>query len=252
MSNLTGKIAIVTGGASGVGASAVKLLAEQGARVVVADLNYDKAKEVAESINGIAFKTDVSREEDMRHLVEQTCKRLGGVDILFNNAGVGFSSSNVYKMASVVDTPVEAWDAILSINLKSVALGCKYAIPVMKSRGGGSIINNASIQAIAGVSGADAYTAAKGGIVSLTRVLACDWGPSNIRVNCICPGPIETPMISELLGDDEFFKAIVSPVPLGRPASAREIAEVAVFLAGPGSSYVNGAIIPVDGGWSAR
>ncbi len=131
-------------------------------------------------------------------------------------------------------------------------MGCKHAIPALLKRGGGSIINNASINALAGVSGADAYTAAKGGIVSLTRVLAVDWGAKNIRVNCICPGPVATPMIAGMLQDPAFQEAMEKAVPLARVAAAEEIAAVAVFLATPAAAYVNGAIVPVDGGWSAR
>jgi NAD(P)-dependent dehydrogenase (short-subunit alcohol dehydrogenase family) len=220
--------------------------------VVVADIDGEQAETVAREAGGLAVATDVSREEDIGRMVALAKDRFGGVDILFNNAGVGFSASPRYRMASIVETPHDAWDAIIAINLRGVAMGCKHAIPLMVERGGGSIINNASINALAGVSGADAYTAAKGGIVSLTRVLACDWGPRNIRVNCICPGPVETPMIADLLGEDGFRSAMTSAVPLGRVASAEEIAAVAVFLATPAASYINGAILPVDGGWSAR
>lgn len=250
--NLAGKVAIVTGGASGVGLAAAKKFRALVADVVIADINGDQANAVASEIGALAVATDVSKSNEIESLVQQTAERFGGLDILFNNAGVGFSSNARYKMASITETPDDAWDAILRINLRSVAMGCKFAIPEMIKRGGGSIVNNASIQAIAAVSGADAYTAAKGGIVSLTRVLASDWGPKNIRVNCICPGPIETPMINELLAQDEFRHLLIDPVPLNRAGTADEIAEVAVFLAGPGASYVNGVILPVDGGWSAR
>lgn len=252
LSSLAGKVAIVTGGASGQGRSAVELFAAHGAKVVVADIDGKQAEMVAGQVGGLAIAADVSREEDISRMVALAKDRFGGVDILFNNAGVGFSASPRYRMASIVETPQDAWDAIIAINLRGVAMGCKHAIPLMVERGGGSIINNASINALAGVSGADAYTAAKGGIVSLTRVLACDWGPRNIRVNCICPGPVETPMIADLLGEESFRSAMTSAVPLGRVASAEEIAAVAVFLATPAASYINGAILPVDGGWSAR
>jgi NAD(P)-dependent dehydrogenase (short-subunit alcohol dehydrogenase family) len=180
---LSGKVAIVTGGASGQGKVAAELFAEQGAKVVVADIDLDGAERVAEAIGGAAVRVDVSREADIRAMVDFACDRFGGIDVLFNNAGIGFSASPRYKMASITETPEEAWDAIIDINLKGVAFGCKHVIPRMRERGGGSIINNASINGIAGVSGADAYTAAKGGIVSLTRVLAADWGPHNIRTN---------------------------------------------------------------------
>ena len=250
--DLSGKVAIVTGGASGQGKAASQLFAAHGAEVVVADIDGDGAAAAAGEIGGLGMRVDVAREDDIAQMVAETERRFGGLDILFNNAGIGYSSNARYKMANVVDTPEQAWDAILAINLKSVGLGCKHAIPALLKRGGGSIINNASINALAGVSGADAYTAAKGGIVSLTRVLAVDWGAKNIRVNCICPGPVATPMIAGMLQDPAFQEAMEKAVPLARVAAAEEIAAVAVFLATPAAAYVNGAIVPVDGGWSAR
>lgn len=249
---LSNKVAIITGGGSGQGKVAAELFAAQGAKVIVADINLDAALAVATAVGGAAIRTDVATEADVKAMVDFACETFGGIDILFNNAGVGFSASPRYKMASITETPEEAWDAILDINLKGVAMGCKHAIPKMLERGGGAIINNASINAIAGVHGADAYTASKGGIVSLTRVLAADWGARNIRVNCICPGPVETPMISSLLTEADFNTAMTSAVPMGRVGAAEEIAAVALFLATPAAGYINGAILPVDGGWSAR
>ena len=131
-------------------------------------------------------------------------------------------------------------------------MGCKHAIPVMVRQGGGVIINNASINALVAMPGADAYTAAKGGIVALTRVLASDWGPKGVRVNCICPGGVDTPMIAPVLQDPQVRAAMEANCPLGRVASPEEIARVALFLASDDSSYVNGVILPVDGGWTAR
>lgn len=250
--DLTGKVAIVTGGASGQGKAACELFAAHGASVVVADIDEAGAKAVAEAIGGLGLRVDVAREDDIAAMVARTESHFGGLDILFNNAGIGYSASSRHTMANVVDTPDAAWDAILAINLKSVGLGCKHAIPAMLKRGGGSIVNNASINALAGVSGADAYSAAKGGIVALTRVLAVDWGARNIRTNCVCPGPVATPMIEGMLRDPAFQLAMKTAVPLERVAGPEEIAAVAVFLATPAASYVNGAIIPVDGGWAAR
>jgi len=250
--DLTGKVAIVTGGASGQGREACELFAAHGASVVVADMNEAGAKAVADSIGGLGLGVDVSREDDVVRMVEAAETTCGGLDIIFNNAGIGYSSNARHTMANVVDTPDGAWDSILAINLKSVGLCCKHAIPAMLRRGGGAIINNASINALAGVSGADAYSAAKGGIVALTRVLAVDWGPKNIRVNCVCPGPVATPMIEEMLRDPAFVAKMHAAVPLERVAHPREIASVAVFLATQAASFVNGAIVPVDGGWAAR
>jgi NAD(P)-dependent dehydrogenase (short-subunit alcohol dehydrogenase family) len=219
--------------------------------VVVADWNGEGAARVAAEIGGAAFTVNVAKESEVAAMIDFACERFGGLDVLFNNAGVGFSSTGRYTMASIVDTPEEAWDAILDINLKGQAMGCKHAIPKMLARGGGAIINNASIMAIAGVTGADAYTAAKGGVVALTRALAVDWGARGIRVNCICPGTIETPMVGALVTDPAERVRLGEATPMKRIGVSDEIAHVAVFLASDQASYINGVILPVDGGWAA-
>ncbi len=250
--DFAGRVVVVTGGASGQGRAAAEIFAARGAHVVVADIDADAAMATAVAIGGLAVTTDVSREADVSDLVARAGEAYGGVDVLFNNAGVGFSATARYRMASIVDTPEDAWDAILAINLKGAAMACKHAIPRMLERGRGAIVNNASIQAIAGVVGADAYTAAKGGLVALTRALAVEWGPRNIRTNCLCPSPIDTPMISALLGEASFRSAMIGSVPQGRVGTAAEVAQVAVFLASDEASYLNGVILPVDGGWAAK
>ena len=250
--DFAGRVVIVTGGASGQGRVAAEIFAKRGASVVVADIDEAGAEAAAEAVGGTGVGVDVSQEADLRDLVAETCDRYGGLDVLFNNAGVGYSATSRYRMASIIDTPEEAWDAILAINLKGAAMACKHAVPRMLERGRGAIVNNASINAIAGVPGADAYTAAKGGLVSLTRALAVEWGPKNIRTNCICPGPIDTPMISALLGSEAFHTAMTSSIPQGRIGKAEEVARVAVFLASDDASYLNGVILPVDGGWFAK
>jgi NAD(P)-dependent dehydrogenase (short-subunit alcohol dehydrogenase family) len=254
---LADKVAIVTGGAAGQGRAACELFAAAGARVVVADIDGEGAREVAEQIAGaggraVSVAADVSQEPDVKAMVATALDRFDGLDALFNNAGIGYSAGSRYTMASVVDTPVEDWERILAINLTGVALGCKHAIPRMVERGGGSIVNNASVNALAGLPGADAYTAAKGGIVALTRVLAVEWGPKGVRVNAICPGAVDTQMIAPALEDAAVSEAMLASTPLGRLARPEETAQVAVFLASDAASYVNGAIIPVDGGWTAR
>ncbi len=254
---LAGKVAVITGAASGQGHAAALLFAAEGARVVVADVNEEGAEKTAEGIrasNGeaVAVGADVSREAEVEATIQRAVDEYGGLDILFNNAGVGHSAADRLTMASVVETPEEDWDAILAINLKSVAMACKHAIPIMVENGGGAIVNNASINALVALSGADAYTAAKGGIVSLTRVLAVDWGPRNVRVNCICPGGVDTPMLAPALADEQVSNFLRESTPLGRLAKPEETARVALFLASDEASYLNGAIIPVDGGWTAR
>jgi NAD(P)-dependent dehydrogenase (short-subunit alcohol dehydrogenase family) len=243
------RVVVVTGGASGQGAAACRLFAAEGANVVVADWNAGGAAEVAREIGGEPFAVDVSREREVAAMIDFACTRFGKLNVLFNNAGVGYSANARYRMASIVDTPEEAWDAILNINLKGQAMGCKHAIPRMLAAGGGAIINNASIMGIAGIPGADAYTAAKGGIVSLTRALAVEWGSRNIRVNCICPGTIDTPMPA--LKDAAARAAAAEATPMKRIGLSDEIAQVAVFLASDGASYINGVILPVDGGMAA-
>lgn len=254
---LDGRSAIVTGGASGQGRAASLLFAEAGANVLVCDWDEAGAKATASAIEqaggtAASMRADVSDEQDIRAMIAAAADRFSRLDVLFNNAGVGFSSRSRFTMASVVDTPSEDWDAILAINLKGAALGCKHALPVMARQGGGVIINNASINGLVAMPGADAYTAAKGGIIALTRVLAADWGPRGIRVNCICPGGVDTPMIAEILRDSGGSEALSQGAPLGRIAQPEEIASVALFLACDASSYVTGAILPVDGGWTAR
>jgi NAD(P)-dependent dehydrogenase (short-subunit alcohol dehydrogenase family) len=252
-----GKVALITGAASGQGRAAALLFAEEGARVVVSDVNGDGAEEVAREIKdsggeAVAVATDVSREVEVKAMIEAAIEAFGRLDVLFNNAGVGYSAADRFTMASVVETPEEDWDAVLAINLKGVAMGCKHAIPVMERQGGGAIVNNASINALVGLSGADAYTAAKGGVVSLTRVLAVDWGPKGIRVNCMCPGGVDTPMIAPAIADEAVLGFMRESTPLGRLARPEETARVALFLASEEASYLNGAVFPVDGGWTAR
>lgn len=257
MKLLEDKVAVITGGGSGQGAAASRLFAEHGAAVVVADWDSDGAERSVQDVTvaggrAVAVKVDVSREEDVARMIETAVSEFGRLDVLFNNAGVGFSAPAHLRMANVVDTPVSAWDGILGINLRGVALGCRFALPVMAAQGGGVIVNNASINAIVGLTGADAYTAAKGGVAALTRSMAVEWGRQGIRVNCICPGGVDTPMVKELLADPAAQAGMEAMCPLGRPARPEELASVALFLASDMASYVNGAVIPVDGGWTAQ
>ncbi|MFG6147800.1 SDR family NAD(P)-dependent oxidoreductase [Halobacillus sp. B23F22_1] len=252
---LKDKVAIITGAGSGQGKEAAKLFAAQGARVIIAEWKEEHGKNVEQEIgeegnNATFIQTDISNEENVKKLVEQVVHEEQRIDILFNNAGVGFSSRSKYQMASVLETPLEDWNQILSINLNGTYLMCKHILPIMIEQQSGSIVNNSSLNGILGVTGADAYTASKGGVVALSRVMAVDYGKHNIRVNCICPGAIDTPMIREVLDDPKIAKNYEAG-PLGRVGKPEEVAQAALFLVSEEASYITGLVMPVDGGWSA-
>jgi len=252
---LKDKVAIITGAGSGQGKASAHLFAKEGAKVVIAEWNETNGKQVEQEIvqaghEALFIQTDISNETNVTSLVEQVMDRYGKIDVLFNNAGIGFSSRSKYKMAPLVETPLKDWNDILSINLNGAYLMSKHILPVMIKQQRGNIINNASLNGILGVTGADAYTAAKGGVVALTRVMAVDYGKYNIRVNCICPGAIDTPMIADVLNESTVSKNYEAN-PLGRIGKPEEIAYAALFLASDESSYITGLIMPVDGGWSA-
>ena len=251
---LAQKTACITGAGSGQGKASSILFAKEGAKVLAADINLAAVEEVADTIrksggDATAMEVDVSRDDQVSAMIQKTVGTYGKIDILFNNAGIGYSSK--YVMAPTVDTPVDQWDIVIDINLRSTFLGCKHVLPIMEKQGGGVIINNSSINGLVAMTGADAYTASKGGIVALTRVLANDWAPKGIRVNCICPGAIETPMIAPALELSGIKKAL-SSCPMGRLGQPEEIAYTALFLASDESSYITGVILPVDGGWTTR
>lgn len=252
---LANKVALITGGASGIGAQAASRCAAEGAHVAIFDVNGEAAQVVANRIgaeggSATAYTVDVSDEAAVSAAVADVVAQQGRIDALFNNAGIGFSARRHVAMQPVIDTPAADWDKVLAINLRSVYLLCRHVLPVMQAQGGGSIINNSSVMALVGYHGADAYTAAKGGIISLTRSLAVDHGPHGIRVNCICPGVIRTPIQDGLDDDPAFVEQISREIPLRRLADPVEVAHVVVFLASDEASYVTGAIIPVDGGFT--
>jgi NAD(P)-dependent dehydrogenase (short-subunit alcohol dehydrogenase family) len=251
---LVDKVAVITGGGKGQGRASAVLFAQEGAKVVIADWDEASAQDAAKEIvaaggEAIAVKIDVSKEADIKKMIAAALDTYGRLDILFNNAGIGYSERGRYYMGSVVDTPDEDWDAINAINLKGVALVCKHAIPVMIKQGGGVILNSGSGNAIHSTPGADAYTAAKGGVVALTRVLADVYGPNGIRVNCICPGAVLTPMIADIYGiAGGPLEKWSARVPLRRVGEPEELAMAALFFVSDMSSYITGTIVPVDGG----
>lgn len=253
---LNGSIVFVTGAASGQGKATVRLFAEEGATVIVADRHGDAAEQTAGELRSVghsamAVKVDVSDADAVRATFEAVVEEYGRVDVLVNNAAVGFSENSRLTMANVVDTPLDHWNAILAINLTGPALCAKAVLPLMAEQGSGVIINIASINGLVGLTGADAYTATKGGLIALTRSIAAEWSARGIRVNCICPGGVDTPMIAQILENPEAKDALSAQSPMGRLATPEEIAAVSVFLASPLASYVNGVVLPVDGGYTA-
>ncbi|MCS5724139.1 SDR family oxidoreductase [Herbiconiux sp. CPCC 203407] len=253
---LNGSVVFVTGAASGQGKATVGLFAEEGAVVIVADRHGAAAEETAEELragghDAMAVEVDVADAEAVNAAFDAVVGRYGRVDVLVNNAAVGFSENARLTMANVVDTPLEHWNAILAINLTGPALCAAAVLPRMAEQGSGVIINIASINGLVGLTGADAYTATKGGLIALTRSIAAEWSPRGIRVNCICPGGVDTPMIRAIVENPEAKKAMSATTPLGRLATPEEIAAVSVFLASPLAGYVNGAVLPVDGGYTA-
>lgn len=247
---LNGKVALITGGASGIGRATALLFAREGAAVVVADVNESEGKAVVQTIideggRAIFTRCDVTRAEDCQLAVRQTVEQLGKLDILFNNAGI-------IRRASVVETSEEEWDLVMATNVKSVFLLSKYAIPIMAEAGGGVIINNASGWGLVGGRNAASYCASKGAVVLLTKAIALDHGAQNIRVNCVCPGDTDTPMLrneAQQLGKpEEQFLAESAQRPLQRIGRPEEIAQAVLFLASDASSFVTGTALVVDGG----
>jgi len=239
---LAGKIAIITGAASGIGRAAVRVFVEEGARVVAGDRN-PRVEGLAEPKVVVPVVADVSRREGAEALVRAAESVFGGLDILFNNAGIE-------RQATVVDTTEEMWHEVLDGNLKSVFLCSKYAIPAMLRRGGGAIVNNASINGIRGNTTLAAYQASKGGVVALTYSIAIDYAPHGIRCNAVCPGTIDTPMVGART--PEALQAMIAKHPIGRMGTPEEVAWVACFLASDKASFLTGLAVPVAGGRHIR
>ena len=248
---LEGKVCVITGAGGGMGRDAAQLFTEQGARVAVADVSLDAAEETAAlCADGTAFavRVDVADEVGVRDLMAATAKRFGGIDVLYNNAGISPEDD-----ASILETEVDAWQRVQDVNTKGVFLCCKHGIPHLLERGGGSVINVASFVAILGAATSQiSYTASKGAVLSLSRELAVQFARQGVRVNALCPGPVETPLLLRIFGDDPAaYERRRIHLPMGRLAKPREIVNAALFLASDESSYVNGSTFLVDGGLTA-
>lgn len=247
---LSGKVGVITGAASGVGRATALRFAAEGARVVVADYNEPAGQAVARELaeaggEALAVKVDVSRAAEVEAMVAATVAEFGRLDVLFNNAAVAL----VGRDNRVTEIAEDVWDYVLSVNLKGVYLSCKHAIPVMAANGGGSVINNVSIAALVAEPDLDAYTAAKGGVLSLSRSVAANYAPQGIRCNSICPGLIRTPMAAGISADvlERFERETL--LAIGEP---EDVAHLVVYLASDEARYVTGATFVIDGGYTAR
>jgi NAD(P)-dependent dehydrogenase (short-subunit alcohol dehydrogenase family) len=238
---LRGKVCVITGAASGIGAESARLFAAEGAKVVGVDIDPGSEGE-------LALQADVSDEEQVRGMYEQVAKELGRIDVLFNNAGI-----NPPDDVSVLDTSLRAWQRVQDVNLRGVLLCCKHGIPHLLEGDGGSVINTASFVAVMGAAVSQiSYTASKGAVLALSRELGVEFARRGVRVNALCPGPVNTPLLQELFADDpEKAARRLVHLPMGRFAETREVAQAALFLASEESSYVTASTFLVDGGLSA-
>ena len=250
---LKGKVALITGAGMGQGRAGAQLFAEHGAKIICGDIDDDAGEETVSLIEAaggqaVFVHCDVSKEEDCKNLVEAGIDAFGGLNILYNNAGVLWKDRDV----SLVNIQNEAWTAIMNICLMGAVYICRHGIPVLKSAGGGSIVNIGSISALTGSSiPQDAYNASKGALIILTKSIAVQFAGDNIRCNIIHPGMISTPMQHKYMENKDWLKGVVDSIPMGRFGEAKEIAYAALFLAGDESSYMTGAELVIDGGFYA-
>jgi len=244
---LTGRVAVVTGGASGIGLATVRRFASEGARVVIADLSAEAGKAAADEVSGLYVPTDVTDPEAVERLFAAAHDAYGSVDIAFNNAGISPPDDD-----SILDTSLDAWRKVQEVNLTSVYLCCKAAIPYMRAQGKGSIINTASFVAVMGSATSQiSYTASKGGVLAMSRELGVQFARDGVRVNALCPGPVSTPLLQELFAKDaERAARRLVHIPIGRFAEAAEIAAAVAFLASDDASFITAATFLVDGGIS--
>ncbi len=247
---LAGKTALITGAGSGMGRAASLLFAREGAKIAAVDVNLESAEQTVQMAareGGVAFaiKADVSKSDDARAMAETTVNRFGALNVLYNNAGIEGEGGFIAQLSD------EAFDRVIAINLRGVWLGMKHALPHLIKAGGGSIINTASIAGLVAIRGSSAYCAAKAGVLALTRVAALEYGRYNIRVNAICPGAIDTPMVERLSGKEGMSAQATARVSvLGRIGKAEEIARTALFLASDDCTFATGAPFIIDGGWT--
>lgn len=251
MGKLDGKVAIITGAASGIGWATAILFATEGAKVVAADWDESKGTKVAEDIrkrggDATFVKMDVSNPDDVQRTISTAVETYGKLDVLFNNAGM------LGEMAPTADCTLENWERVINVNLKGVFLGMKYAIPELLKNGGGVIVNTASAAGFVGFPTLPAYCASKGGVIQLTKAAALEYARQNIRVNAICPGAIQTPLVQTFISlGEEAQRAMEASEPVGRLGKPEEVARLALYLASDDSSFCTGAPFIIDGGMIA-
>ena len=250
MGRLDGKACVITGAGGGIGCEAAQVFSAEGAQVCVADVDLEAAEQTVALCEGDAFalRVDVADEADVRAMCDAAAERFGGIDVLYNNAGISPADDD-----SILETDEAAWDRVQNVNTKGVYLCCKHGIPYLLERGGGSVINVASFVALVGAATSQiSYTASKGAVLSMSRELGVQFARQGVRVNALCPGPVETPLLLRIFGDDPAaYERRRIHLPMGRLAKPREIVNAALFLASDESSYVNGSTFMVDGGLTA-
>ncbi len=251
---LADRAAVITGAGSGIGQAMALLFAREGARILAADVNGTAAEETAAQVNAEggtcqAMAVDVVEPEQVRGMIERAQAAFGCIDILCNNAGIGSTTD-------VVECEPDEWDRVMAVNVKSVYLGCKYAIPLMIAQGGGVIINTASVAGMVGIVKRASYSASKGAVIALTRQVAIEFVEHGIRVNCLCPGTVDSPWVGRLLAqtDDPVAarQALVARQPMGRLGTPEEVAAAALYLASDDAAFITGTGLVIDGGLTAR
>ena len=251
---LNQRAAVITGAGSGIGRAMALLFAREGARVLAADVNGAAAEQTAREIVaaggvGASIAVDVVVPEQVRGMIERAHALYGRADILCNNAGVGSTTD-------VVECEPDEWDRVMAVNVKSVYLGCKYAIPGMLARGGGVIVNTASVAGMVGIVKRASYSASKGAVIALTRQVAIEYVERGIRVNCLCPGTVDSPWVGRLLAQAEDPSAaragLLARQPIGRLGTPEEVAAAALYLASDDAAFITGTGLVIDGGWTAK